>query len=161
MRFGADRSCLAGIDTVIPICARILGTGDVDDSHDDERPIPSNEKSLPDHLSRLCTSSRQQDDFVHVLRAPAVEVFPEDGEEPKPIGSNTPKRQGSADPHSRTLKSSLKPSSKFTSISYIRRTEDISGYILLYLSIHSQPLSHHAHASTPAGVVDVLAELPL
>jgi hypothetical protein len=74
--------------------------GDVDDSHEDERPILSNEESLPDQLSRLCTSSRQQDDFVRVLQAPGIEVLPEDEGEPKLIGSYTPKRQDSADPHS-------------------------------------------------------------
>ncbi len=145
----AGKSGLRGIDSVVPICARILRfgkDGKTDDNDDDgERELEyigddavfCNADGLTPRFSRLCTSSGQYDDHNDVLRAPGVEPFPDeeliDGEDDgrHPCG-------GWIDSH--ILTSSFKPPSRSTSITYIRRTEDVSRYILLYPAMGLLPL---------------------
>jgi hypothetical protein len=117
---------------VIPICARTLGYGDIDkEDSDDEDTILCNRESLIAASERLSTSSEQSRDPVRVARAPGVEVFPEEDEEET-------KNPGPID-HSSTDSHFLHPQNP-QPLTYIRRTEDISRYILLYPSVGSQPL---------------------
>lgn len=130
----ADKSGLGGIDSVIPICARTLRYGDTDkENSGDEDTILCSRESPINALERLSTSSEQARDPIRVVQAPGVEAFPEhETNNPGPIDHRST--------DSRVSHSSFKAPSKSTAITYIRPTEDISRYILLYPSVGSQPL---------------------
>lgn len=143
---GADKRRLSGLDSVIPICTWILGSGDNgggddDDYAEEEESVLSEEENLVTQFRRLSTASAQLGDPVKVIRAPGVEPFPEDEEQ-----TNKHEQIGQTSADSRTLRSSSKPPAKSKAITYIRRTEDISRYILLYPSIGSQPLFAATHS---------------
>jgi hypothetical protein len=122
---------------VIPICARTLGYGDINkENSGDEDTVLCNRESLINPLERLSTSSEQPRDPMRVVRAPGIEAFPEEDEGE----TNNPGPIDHSRTDSRVFHCSFKPPSKSTAITYIRRTEDISRYILLYPSVGSQPL---------------------
>ncbi len=122
---------------MIPICARILGLDDLDkgDHCDGNGSVLGNDENLTTQLERQILSSQQLHGPLEAIRAPGVEAFPED--EKKEANKHSQPDQSNAD--SGILRSSFKPPSKSTSITYIRRTEDISRYILIYPSIRSPP----------------------
>jgi hypothetical protein len=149
MQWHAGKSGLRGIDIVIPICARILAFGKEGKSHDDDNDseddlegdgngsIFGTAGGLTAQFSELCTSSDQLDDQIHVLRAPGVEAFAD--EESIDVVEDDGEHLCRSQMRRDILRSSFKPASKSTSITYIRRTQDISRYILLYPSLGSSP----------------------
>ena len=126
------------MDSVIPICARILGFGGTDDNDVDcegDEPTLRIENGLATQFVQTCASSTQHGDPVQVIRAPGIEAFPEEEQ-----ATNDHGQTDQSGPASGNFTSSFKHPSQFTSIAYVRRTEDISRYILLYHSAGSQPL---------------------
>lgn len=136
----ADRSSLSGIDSVIPICARILGYGVAGNNKDcdDENLRLGGKRSLPTHLSGLNLSTQQAQSPIKVTLAPGAEAFPDDDSDDEEVNAHNQTADDSVE--SRILRSSFKLASKSTAITYIRQTEEISRYMLLYPSIESQPL---------------------